>query len=329
MSAEGLAAAAWDNRLPPDVRASVQVIISNLRKLFRLSGLDPQTVLATAPHGYRLHCADGDCDVDRFLAHKKLGLRAAAARRFSDASAHFTEALSLWKGPVLDDLQHLRFAEFFATALDEERLVAVTCRAEAEIACGRATTVIADLVTLTDQHPFLEPLWAQLIRALYVSGRQSDALDACRRLRAALADELGIDPSPSLRDLEAHILRQEPLQVHATAEANATTIIERHFRTTRAQLRDSSGRAYPITAAGIRIGRLPDNNVVLDDGMVSRHHARIEDAGQRVVIRDLQSSNGVVVNGNRIIETATLTAGDIIRIGGTELSFEVIDEVES
>lgn len=93
--------------------------------------------------------------------------------------------------------------------------------AEAEIACGRADAVIVRLEALAAEHPFREPLWAQMITAYYVAERQSDALDAYRRLKANLAENLGIDPGPTVRALHERILRQEPLDTKRTAQTTA------------------------------------------------------------------------------------------------------------
>ena len=135
------------------------------------------------------------------------------AERFAEASARYRAALAEWSGPALADLRGLRFADDFAVAVEEERLVALQSRIEADLACGMDSAVIGELTTLTGQHPLREPFWIQLITALYRLGRQADALDASRRIRQLLGDELGIDPSPPLRQLEQKILRQESLGV--------------------------------------------------------------------------------------------------------------------
>ncbi len=101
----------------------------------------------------------------------------------------------------------------------EDKVSAHITLAEVEIACGRGDAVIGELELLTTQHPYREPLWAQLITAYYVGGRQSDALDAYRRLKTTLAEDLGIDPGPKLRTLHERILRQEALDIARSARA--------------------------------------------------------------------------------------------------------------
>lgn len=325
VSAESLAAAAWDDHPPEEFRASLHVIVSNLRKVLRIANRDPKAVLATASPGYRLSITDQECDLGRFRALTAAGSRFSASGRHEEASTHYVRALAEWKGPALEDLQGLRFADAVSVALQEERLITETARAESEIACGRAEIVIADLVSLTNNHPLREPLWGQLISALYTCGRQSDALAACRRLRSILAEE-GIDPSPPLQDLENRILRQQPLSDRLPTlvrNAMALTITERRPEAARARIRDKFGRVIPIEPGGLRIGRMLDNDLVLDQGKVSRHHAVIEDTGAQFIIRDLQSSNGTVVSGHAVVDSTALTNGDVIRIGDDEFSFEV------
>src|SRR5262249_45129628 len=157
-------------------------------------------------------------------------------------------------------------------------------RAEAEIACGRIHSIIGELEPLVSEHPYREPLWAQLITAYYLAERQYDALDAYARLKATLSDDLGIDPGPTLRGLHQRILRQERLDINNAARATAKRAVETLQRrpdgtqeSVVAQLRDSAGRRYPLRATATRIGRLVDNDIVLDDDTVSRHHAVIVD----------------------------------------------------
>jgi SARP family transcriptional regulator, regulator of embCAB operon len=162
--------------------------------------------------------------------------------------------------------------------------------------------------------------------------RQYDALEAYGRLKATLADELGIDPGPTLRGLHERILRQELLDVKSAARRTAMRAVATLEQRTKAsqesaaaQLRNADGRTYPLRGAATRIGRLPDNDVVLDDVTVSRYHAMIVDTGTSFVITDLRSANGVTVADNRIRGSATLADGDRIRIGDHEFTFEIGD----
>jgi SARP family transcriptional regulator, regulator of embCAB operon len=323
---DSLITAAWEQWPPSEARASLHSYISNLRRLLG----DSRSMLENAPPGYRLTVGDTACDIGRFVLEKTAGVQAAAAGRFEQASDHLTTALAEWRGPVLEDLRDFQFVDAFATALTEDKVVAHTARAEAEIACGRGYAVIGELESLTVEHPYREPLWAQLIIAYYLADRQSEALDAYQRLKTTLADDLGIDPGSTLRALQERILRQEPLDVKRAARTTAVhTSVNIDLRTAvgatsaLASLRASSGLVYPLLAAATRIGRLSDNDIVLDSPNVSRHHAVIIDTGTSFVITDLRSANGVDVGGERMRGTATLADGDRIRICDHEFTFEI------
>src|SRR6185437_4199434 len=144
------------------------------------------------------------------------------------------------------------------------------------------------------------PLWAQLITAYYVTERQSDALGAFRRLKAGLVEGLGIDPGPTITSLHERILRQEPLGVQratlathkrsAFKEGQSGPDIPEVVPDLVARLRDKAGRLYRLNGVTTRIGRLSDNDIVIDDTDVSRHHAVIIDTGTGFVITDLRST---------------------------------------
>ena len=328
--ADTLIDAVWQQRPPPEARGSLHAHISRLRRLVSSAGVDPAAVVVGSQPGYRLNVPDEACDLGRFAIEQKAGIQAAAAGRFEEASRHLSAALAEWRGPVLEDLRDFQFIDAFAAALAEDKLVALTVRAETEIACGRTHSIISELEALVVLHPYREPLWAQLITAYYLAERQYDALDAYGRLKTALADDLGIDPGPTLRGLHQRILRQEPLDIKEAARATAKHVVATLQRRPKvaqesavAQLRDAAGRRYPLRGAATRIGRLADNDIVLDDDSVSRHHAVIVDTGNSFVITDLQSANGVDVADRRIRTSETLADGDRIRICGHEFTFEI------
>jgi DNA-binding SARP family transcriptional activator len=329
VSVDSLIDAVWDQQPVPAARTSIHSYVSNLRRLIGSAGFDPSKVLASVPPGYQLNVADADCDVGRFIAEKNAGVHAAAAGRFEDASSYLSAALAEWRGPFLDDLREFAFVDTFATALSEVRAAVQTALAEAEIACGRADAMIPRLEVLSAEHPYRERLWAQLMTAYYVAERQSDALNAYQRLKANLAENLGIDPGPTVRSLHERILRQEPLETKQAAQTIATrsvTDLSPHTGTLAgpspiAELRGNDGQRHQLEGS-TRIGRRPDNDIVLDDEDVSRYHAVVIDTGGSFVISDLRSTNGVLVGGRRIRSSATLADGDRIRIGGQEFTFQ-------
>ncbi|WP_156434562.1 BTAD domain-containing putative transcriptional regulator [Mycobacterium sp. IS-1590] len=330
VSTDALITAAWEQWPPAEARASLHSYISNIRKVLSNAGADPRSVLVNAPPGYRLDVDESACDLGRFVAEKAAGVQAAAAGQFEQASRHLRTAIAEWRGPVLDDLRDFQFVDAYATALTEDKVTAHTAHAEAEIACGRAYSVITELEGLVVAHPYREPLWAQLITAYYLAERQSDALDAYQRLKSTLADDLGIDPGPAMRALHERILRQQPLDVRKAAQTTAVhTIGDIEARTSTAPssamaaLHAASGRIHRLTATATRIGRLADNDIVLTGGSVSRHHAVIIDTGTSFVITDLRSANGVDVRGERIRGTAMLGDGDSVRICDHEFTFRI------
>jgi DNA-binding SARP family transcriptional activator len=330
VSVDSLIDAVWDRQPVPAARTSIHSYVSNLRRLVGSAGYDPGKVLVSVSPGYQLNVADADCDLGRFITEKNAGVHAAATGRFEDASSSLSAALAEWRGPFLDDLREFAFVDTFATALSEVRVAVQTALAEAEIACGRADAMIPRLEVLSAEHPYRERLWAQLITAYYVAERQSDALNAYQRLKANLAENLGIDPGPTVRSLHERILRQEPLETKQAAQTIATHSVvdlSPHTGTLAGpsaivELRGNDGQRYRLEGS-TRIGRRPDNDIVLDDEDVSRYHAVVIDTGGSFVISDLRSTNGVQVQGRRIRSSATLADGDHIRIGGHEFTFAI------
>jgi SARP family transcriptional regulator, regulator of embCAB operon len=326
-----LIGAAWNHRPPSGARATLHAYISNLRRLMADAGAD-RTMLASAPPGYRLAINQNQYDLGRFRIEKEAGVHAAAAAQFERASRHMTDALDQWRGPFLADLREFQFVETLAAALDEEKVLAHTAHVEAEMACGRPDTVIGELEALIAEHAYREPLWAQLIIAYYVAGRQSDALDTYLRLKASLLEDLGIDPGPQLRQLYEQILRQEPVDVRRAAQTHAEDTLVSSVavqgsgtavrRPLAAALLGADGQRYALAGRATRIGRSSDNDIVLPDVKVSRHHAVITDNGTSFVITDLRSANGVRVREQRIDPSAELFEGDRIRIGDQEFTLE-------
>ena len=103
-----------------------------------------------------------DCDIGRFVLEKNAGVQAAAAGKFEQASRSLSAALAERRGPVLEDLREFQFVDAFATALVKDKMLVHSALAEAEIACGRGYAVIGELESLIAEHPYREPLWAQL-----------------------------------------------------------------------------------------------------------------------------------------------------------------------
>lgn len=326
VSTEALANAVWDEKPPEAYLNSLQVFAHRLRRRLASAGVDP-TVLRTVAPGYRLDISETECDVGRYAAARQAGRTAAESGDPAAASAHFQHALDQWSGAALADLLGIRYTDNYSTAMEDERLDTVSERISADLLCGKAADVIGELRTLTDKHPFRESLWGQLITALYLSGRQGDALNACRKVQAVLADELGIDPCVELLRLERQVLRQELiLDSHPAAMGQAKTMLTTvaEILTTHhgGRLRFGDGRIVAVPPKGLRIGRDPSNDLELDDPMVSRHHAQITPRREGLAIKDLHSKNGVYVDCAPIETTTALSTGTEIQIGSSTMTFE-------
>jgi DNA-binding SARP family transcriptional activator len=195
--------AIWGDRPPVNDANALQALASRVRRMIGRARLEGR------PPGYRLIVDAADVDAVRFEQLVAAGRQAAAAgSNPAQALTMLREAEALWRGPALADLPELRFAADAATRLDQLRLAATEDRLAIEIAAGN--DVLDELRPLADEHPLAERLQGLRIRALYAAGRQADALEAYDRTREQLADELGIDPSAELTDLQLAILRQDP-----------------------------------------------------------------------------------------------------------------------
>ena len=208
VSADRLIDELWGESPPPTATTALQGLVSTLRKRLEpaRSGGEARAVLRTVPPGYVLATDPTRVDANLFRRLVEEASGAVAAER----SARLRRALSLWRGPALAEFTYQPFAQREITALEELRLVAIEERVEADLALGRHGQLVAELEALVAEHPFRERLRGQLMVALYRAGRQAEALAVYRAARQALAEELGIEPGPGLRQLEGAILRQDP-----------------------------------------------------------------------------------------------------------------------
>src|SRR4051794_24026858 len=205
VSAGRLALALWGEEAPAGAVKTVQVHVSRLRKALGDNGL-----VATTPAGYCLRVRSGELDTQRFAELVARGRRALADGQAERAAAILREALMLWRGPPLAELAFEPFAQVEIARLEEQRLSALDLRVEAELAAGWHASLVGELQQLAAEHPTSERLTGQLMLALYRCGRQADALEAYQRIRAHLADTLGLQPGHELRELEHAILTHSP-----------------------------------------------------------------------------------------------------------------------
>ena len=197
----------WHGDPPPSGGAALRVRISQLRKALAATGSPPP--LATRSPGYVLEVDHGQVDALRFERLLGQGRAALADGDPTGAAATLREALELWRGPALAEFADEPFAAAESARLDELRIQAVEERVKAELSLGRHRELAAELEGLVAEHPFRERLLGQLMLALYRSGRQAEALAAYREARSVYVDELGIEPTRRLQDLEQRILRQD------------------------------------------------------------------------------------------------------------------------
>ncbi|MFF5935930.1 BTAD domain-containing putative transcriptional regulator [Streptomyces sp. NPDC012508] len=209
----------WGEEPPGNPVRALQAKVSQLRRVLEEAETGGRDLVLSRAPGYQLALPDGALDADRFTA---LAARARAVPDPAPRAALFAEALELWRGPAFADVADEPFARAAVNRLEEERLVVREEAAEARLAAGEHALLAGELAALVERHPLRERLRAVQLRALYRSGRQSEALAAYEDLRTRLADDLGLDPSPELVALQRAILRQDPaLDAVAVAVAAA------------------------------------------------------------------------------------------------------------
>lgn len=202
----------WPDNPPVRAAATVQVFVSNLRRSLepeRPRGA-PASVLVTSAPGYVLRAGPGAIDAHEFVRLADEGRRALEDDDGELATELLSRAGTLWRGPALADVLDAPFAQAEAARLEEMRLSCAEDRIDAELSLGHHNTVVPELEQRVSRHPMRERLRAQLMLALYRSGRQADALEAYRTGRQVLNDELGLEPGAPLRALEQAVLRQDP-----------------------------------------------------------------------------------------------------------------------
>ena len=203
VSTERIVDELWGEQPPRAATKSVQVYVSGLRKALGDDSLE------TRGHGYALNAGPASVDAERFEERLGEGRELLSSGDAGKAAATLREALGLWRGPALADFLYEDFAQEAIARLEELRLAALEARIDADLARGRHSDLVPELDAARREHPLREGFRGQLMLALYRSGRQSEALEAYQAGRRELL-ERGLEPGPSLRELEAAILRQDP-----------------------------------------------------------------------------------------------------------------------
>jgi predicted ATPase/DNA-binding SARP family transcriptional activator len=232
VGADAIADALWSGAPPPHYAGTLRVYISRLRRALGSAAGS----LVTQPPGYRLTLDQTQLDAYAFERLAAAGQAQLQAGRPAAAAELLSQALALWRGPALADVADEPFARAYAARLEESRLAATESHLAAQLACGQHAALVGQIEQLIGSHPMREQLWGLRIQALYRCGRQAEALAAYRDLRATLAEELGIDPSPGLRELHERVLRQDPgLDWIVPADDSASIVVTPHSVATSAE----------------------------------------------------------------------------------------------
>lgn len=242
----------WGEDSPQSAANALQAAISRLRRVL------PAGRLITTGPGYMLRVFPAELDVAQFEQLTFEGRDALASGAAAEAVQLLDQAMTLWRGPPLADFRYEPFAQAEIARLEELQLACLEERHEAQLALGSAGALTAELGRMVADHPLRERLRGQLMLALYRSGRQAEALEVYRQFRSTLMEELGLEPSSALVELQAAILRHDP--VLAPGSATGGTPLARR----------------PVTVLCVALQLAPSLGVALDPeahGVVNEHLA--------------------------------------------------------
>ncbi len=288
----------WGDESPRRAQHAVQVYVSDLRRA--LAPLGAGNAITWRSPGYVLAADPDAVDARRFERLVAEGARRAADGEPS-AAAVLREALALWRGQPLADFTYEEFAQPAIRRLTEARLLATETLASVELAQGRATEALALANTAAREDPLREPAREAQMLALYRLGRHADALRAFEDLRQALADEVGAEPSPRLRDLQERILLHDPSLpvVHRDRPPDTHLAVRNPYKGLRPFGEEDAsdffgrdalvGRLADALAAGSRLVALvgpsgSGKSSILHAGLVARLRARDDGAAPGTVV---------------------------------------------
>jgi DNA-binding SARP family transcriptional activator len=204
VTSDEIVEALWAHSEAAKPESALQMSISRIRNAL---GSD---MVETVPGGYRLTAETSSIDLGRFRGLVRRGRQMHALGQHGASAESFRQALGEWRGPAFSDVRRFEFAERASRQLEEERLSATEGLVEAQVEVGQHAEAISALAGLVEVHPYREGFWSLLMIALYRSGRHPDALVAFDRVRSIFGDDLGLEPSPALRELEERILLHDP-----------------------------------------------------------------------------------------------------------------------
>jgi DNA-binding SARP family transcriptional activator/Tfp pilus assembly protein PilF len=203
--AEWLVTQLWGEQPPATATKTLHSLVLRLRRVL------PAGMLMTRPPGYLLQVTPEQLDLLAFRQLAQDATVAAGCGEFGRAAESWRQALALWRGPALADVDSEWLRRDEVAGLEELRLAALEACIDAELRCGRHAGLVAELRRLVAAQPLRERLWAQLMVALYRAGRRADALATYRDARKLLVDELGVGPGRALQQLERQILVDDPV----------------------------------------------------------------------------------------------------------------------
>jgi DNA-binding SARP family transcriptional activator len=287
---------------PVTALKQVQRQISDLRKV-----LGSSSVIETRSPGYVVRLSADQLDLSAFERLTAGAAEALAEGQAQRATDLFRQALDLWRGAPLADLTYQSFARAPIERLEEIRLAALQQRIDAELALGRTGELVAELEEHVAEHPLQERFCAQLMLALYRSGRQAEALEEYRGARERLVDDFGIEPTPALQQLERQILTQDPsLQLQPPSlrriappgEADRTVLV----------VPPDEGALDGLVSLAEPLARAPGNELIIarllaDEGELAEAAALLETARQALGVKARAAAF-----------TSSDQAGDIVRL---------------
>ena len=315
----------WGQAPPASAAQSVQMHVSRLRRV--LASEVGGDVIVTAPGGYAL-APTASIDARRFEALLTEGQASRRAGDLETAREQLAAALELWRAEALTGVERGHVLSTEAGRLDALQLVAQLDRIECDMALGAHHTVVAELEALARRHPLQERIRALLMTALYRGGRQAEALEVYRDTRRLLMDELGLEPTQQLQDLEVAILRQDRALAAPVRREQATPPPPAEPSLPRRRLRWAALALTAVAAAGLgiaglvageqRLGRIDADAVGVVEAGSGRVVAQVRTGGRPV---SLATTPGAVwvADGDRgllvRIEPAEVRTVDTVPIG--------------
>jgi len=205
----------WKEVPPKTARAALQIYVLHLRKqLTQTTGLTlaevSETMLQTVQNGYRFVVEPGQFDLEVYHRLQRAGGKAMDAGDFRSAAQHFRQALNLWRGPAVADVEPGTRIRAEVAALEQSRMTMLDYRIELDLRLGLHREILSELAVLTSRNRFHENLHAQYVIALYRSGYRIRALEAFHRLRHNMLNEFGLEPSPKLKEVHQAVLTLDP-----------------------------------------------------------------------------------------------------------------------